>query len=514
MTEEKQAPKGRFSRRQFLQGFAAASAGLATTSLLAACGPAAPAGPAASDSPAANPLLGTQGDEMRGKTLELSLAVIAGWPPSQAPIEMFPLFAAMAQERYGYTVTVRKTEAPFAQLFQRVAPTLAARSQEFNLIVSDSQWLGALAEPGWIVRADDVYALNPELDIEVYSSLVRETYQIYPDGSDQRWGFPQMPDTQGIFMRKDMLEDPEEQAAFEAQYGYPLPTTYEEFLPLTMQEYEDIFEFFTRPDEDLYGLAAQYSKEYDFFSCAYHPFVYATGGDIWDPATGNVVGMLNTDANAAQLEYFVSLMKYQPPGAANFGIAEMIDLFTQGRVFAALNWLAVGLAMIPPEMEDKAIALPHPKFIFPNGQPDVIGAMGGQPWVINSFNDADHMRVCVDFLKWWYTDEAQAVFINENGGLPWSKEGVEAEGFEELNAYSRAFKYMLGEGKSRDFWHLPEYAELLAIQQEAYSAYASGQVSDPKRVLDYIAARQQQLLFENGRTETPVPAELQGITLS
>ena len=92
--------------------------------------------------------------------------------------------------------------------------------------------------------------------------------------------------------------------------------------------------------------------------------------------------------------------------------------------------------------------------------------MGGQPWVINAFNDDDHMRAVVDFLKWWYTDEAQSDFINNNGGLPWSEDGRQCEGFEDLKPYTRAFKYMLGEGKSRDFWHLPEYAELLDIQQK------------------------------------------------
>lgn len=503
-----------FSRRQLLKGMAVVGAAAVTANALAACAPtAAPAGGAAPAAGGASPLQGTVGDEMKGKTIELSFATIGGWPPSQAPMVMFPKFAEYAMEKYGYTVTARETQAPFASLFQKVAPTLASKSQEYNLIVSDSQWLGALSEPGWIVKADDVYALNPELDIKPYSSLVRNTYQIYPDGSDTRWGFPQMPDTQGLFMRLDMLEDPANQTAWKELHGTDLPTTYDGFADWTIQDYEKLFEFFTRPDEGLYGTAAQYSKDYDFFSCAYHPYVYATGGDIWDPATGNVVGVLNTDANAEQLAYFVSLMKYMPPGAPSFGIAEMIDLFTQGKVFSALNWNAVGLAMTPTIEGASVLVLHHPKFIFPDGSKDVIGAMGGQPWVINAFNDDDHMRVVIDFLKWWYTDEAQADFINNNGGLPWSEAGVNAEGFEDLKAYTRAFKYMLGEGKSRDFWHLPEYAELLAIQQEAYSAFASGQVSDPKRVLDYIAAKQQQILFDKGRTTTPVPAELANITL-
>jgi len=147
-------------RRAFLKS----SVGVgATAALLAACGApaAAPAGDGDGGDAGAgggdNPLLGSNETNMQGKSLTLSLAVLAGWPPSQLPIEMFPKFAAYAKEKYGYDVEVQKTEAGFAQLFQKVAPTLASGAQEYNLIVSDSQWLGALSEPGWIVKADDVY---------------------------------------------------------------------------------------------------------------------------------------------------------------------------------------------------------------------------------------------------------------------------------------------------------------------------------------------------------------------
>jgi len=512
---EENLMKGRgISRRGLLKGGAA----LGLAGILAACGDDEGEGSQTTinpeDVPDDSPLRGTQGDEMQGKHVDMGLAALSGWPPSQIPVDLYPDFSAYTEANFGYTTAVTKTEAPFAELFQKIAPSLAAGSQEYNIMVSDSQWLGALVEPGWIISADEIIALNPELDIPVYSSLVVNTYQVYPDGSGQRWGFPQMPDTQGIFMRLDWLEDPEEQAAFEAQYGYALPTTFDEFEPWTMKQYEDVFEFFTRPDEGIYGVAMQYSKEYDFFSCAYHPYAYATG-DIWNPETGEVVGILNTDAHAEALEYFVSLQKYQPPGAEAFGIGSMIDLFNNGQVFSALQWNAVGLFMqgAEGELEGKVLVAPHPKFEFADGSIDVIGAMGGQPWVINSYNDDDHMRCAIDFLKWWYTDETQTKFI-EQGGLPWSDAGVNEPGFEDSSAYARAFKYMLGEGKSRDFWHLPEYAELLAIQQEAYNGYAAGQFSDPKRVLDYIAVKQQELLIENDRCDVPIPDELKDVTLA
>ncbi len=173
-----------------------------------------------------------------------------------------------------------------------------------------------------------------------------------------------------------------------------------------------------------------YSKEYDFFSCAYYPFAYSTGGEIWNPETNDVYGILNSEVNAAAMEKFVGLQDYQPETFATQGIGDMIDLFTQGRAFSAFQWLAVGAFMHNPEAPeggvaspDQYLAIPLPKFEGPDGDANIIGAMGGQPWVINSFNDDDQMRVSVDFLKWWYLPETQDVFILENGGLPWSKEG-------------------------------------------------------------------------------------------
>jgi len=72
---------------------------------------------------------------------------------------------------------------------------------------------------------------------------------------------------------------------------------------------------------------------------------------------------------------------------------------------------------------------------------------------------------------------------------------------------------MLTEGRSRDFWHLPEYAELLAIQQEAYSGYASGQFTDAKAVLNSIASKQQAILLEKGRTTVAIPDDIKDAQL-
>lgn len=470
-------------------------------------------GSGADDTCPSSPLCGSDANNMKGKTVDFGYSRIAGWPPSAAAEAMWPKFQAYAREKYGYTANLTFAEAPFGELFQKIAPTLASQSQEFNLMVVDSQWLGALAEPGWIVPADRIYKLNPELDLEPYSSLVPNTYQVYPDGSGKRWGFPQMPDTQGVFLRLDWLQDPKNQADFKAKYGRDLGTTYADYENITMKEFEDLLAFFNRPAEGVFGTALQYSKDYDFFSCAYYPFVYSQGGKIWDPATNNVQGILNTDANAKAMEEFVALKQYQADSFATQGIGEVIDLFTKGKVFSAFQWNAVGAAMITPELKGKVLVIPLPKFPGPDGKPQIIGAMGGQPWVVNAFNDDDHMRVSIDFLKWWYSPEVQDDFIMNNGGLPWTKEGVNNPKYMEAIPYMASFKYMLGEGVSQDFWHVPEYSQMLAVQQEAFNAYATGQIKSAKAALDYVAAKQQAILFEAKRTTTPPPEGTDKLTL-
>ncbi|MEZ4610711.1 MAG: hypothetical protein R2838_10765 [Caldilineaceae bacterium] len=125
-----------------------------------------------------------------------------------------------------------------------------------------------------------------------------------------------MPDTQGTLHASGHVGRSENQAAFEAEYGKPLPTDYDGFIDwITVQDYEDLWAFFTAPTRIYTGWLRGTAKSMTSSPCAY-PFVYATGGDIWDETTGDVVGVLNRRTSAAQLEYFVSLQKYQPPESA------------------------------------------------------------------------------------------------------------------------------------------------------------------------------------------------------
>ena len=229
-------------------------------------------GYAQTPAPADNPL--------KGQKIEMAILGIGGWPPSRLGVDMSPDFAKYAKEKYGYDVTFTFQEAPFGDLFQKAAASLATKSQEYNIIISDSQWLGALAEPGWIVKLEDVIKANPGLDVEWIDPEVKLTYQIYPDGSEVRWGLPEEGDVVVLYVRKDLMSDAKEREAFKAKYGMDLPQTYEDWQNVTMEDFEKIAEFFTRPDKGMWGMAMQYSKVYDFMTMYLYPFMFSQGGEI------------------------------------------------------------------------------------------------------------------------------------------------------------------------------------------------------------------------------------------
>lgn len=469
-----------------------------------------------------------QDSPLAGKTIDMTILGIAGWPPSQLGVTLaMEGFKPYAKETYGYDVNFSFEESPFDQLFQKAAASLSTGSAQYNIIISDSQWLGALAEPGWIVQLNDIIAQNPELQIE-FVEAAQQGYRIYPDGSDQIWGFPQEGDTIALYVRQDLFTNPEEREAYKAaNNGEDLPQTFEDWEEVDIDRFERIVSFFHRPDQGLYGTALQYSKVYDFISCYCYPFMFSTGGEIWEGDVGSyrVEGVLDSETNAAGLARCKDFVKYGPEGVTNYGIAEEVDAFTSGSLATCLQWSALAFQMLNIDMNnpdqpadpskpinrDMVLVTVPPGFRQADGSLRRIYTLGGQPWVINAFNDEDHMQVAIDFMKWWYQPETQAEFARR-GGNPTDKATLSRPDFDTLQPHFRAYRYML-EGNSRDFWHDPNYSEMLAVQQEAFSAYVTDIEDDPMDALRYAACEQQRILFDNGRTDVEPSDSCADVTL-
>jgi len=449
------------------------------------------------------------GSLLSQEKVTLRILGIGGWYPSELAIKLAPQFNKYAEENLGYSAEILADYAPFTALYEKAASALAAHSDAYDIIISDSQWLGAFSTGGHIIQLNDIIESDSGFKAAVEGMYPehRASYMTYPDGSDQYWGLPQEGDDLVLYVRKDLLEDPTERANFKEKYGFDLPQTYEEFKNMDWETFEKVLEFFTRPEENFYGLAAEYSKEYDYISDHVMSFIWTWGGDIIDWKTFKVDGVINAPEAVEALEYYGSLLRFQPPGAVTYGIDQCVNAIAQSQVFSTLTWAAVGSPIFDPKLSkvyDKVMTVMPPGKKDENGNLHRIYCLGGQPWVISNYSK--HQKEAIDFLKWWYTEDAQWSFARE-GGNPVIRKIVDTEEFKNLNPWNRAYVDMIPGG--RDFWHLPCYSELLLIQQEEWTAYASayaaGELEDTRsaaqKTMDNIAQRQEQVLRDWGFLE-------------
>ncbi|WP_158228295.1 extracellular solute-binding protein [Pseudonocardia sp. MH-G8] len=173
------------------------------------------------------------------------------------------------REVFGFDLQI--DTQPYDALQQRVYAEVATRSSHYDILVVDTPWAPAL------VRALEPlgpYLENPALgdvaparlddmipkvlaDTAVYDAddEVRQfpTPETAADLGSVRsqgfevYGMPLQANAMVMAYRKDLFANPAEREAFRTRYGRPLT------VPATWDEFAQVAEFFTRPEQRLYG---------------------------------------------------------------------------------------------------------------------------------------------------------------------------------------------------------------------------------------------------------------------
>jgi multiple sugar transport system substrate-binding protein len=178
---------------------------------------------------------------------------------------VIPLF----EEETGISINV--DSQPYDALQQRLFAELASESDFYDIVIVDTPWMPALTnqvEPLLSYLNDP--NLNDVADVDVADFIPAVFYDttvykqdephlrfpgdtsgvdleaIQAEGFDV-FGLPIQANALTMAYRADLFADPEEQAGFEAEYGRPLA------YPQTWDEFTEVAEWFTRPDENLYG---------------------------------------------------------------------------------------------------------------------------------------------------------------------------------------------------------------------------------------------------------------------
>jgi len=384
-------------------------------------------------------------------------------------------------------VKVNIIQEPWGSFGDRFFTEMAAGGDAWDMVVGDSQWLGQGSSQGHYLELTD-FMVSEGMDKSVAPATLTY-YGEYPSASGRYWGFPTEGDADGWAYRKDLFEDPDNMAAFEAEYGYPLD------VPKTFDELMDMAKFFTRPEEGIYGVAIYTQKDYDAITMGVENTMFSFGADWKDPKTNEVMGIVNSPEAIASLEYYKELYDCcQAPGLSNAFYSETNDAFISGQAAMAMNYFAFFPALANPGVSPYAETTGY--FSNPAGPGgESYAALGGQGMSIISYISPERQEASKNFLRWFAQDDVQAKW-GELGGYTCNIKALESPTFLELTPFNPAFAETMV--KVKDFWNIPEYGQLLEVTQREFSGYVVEGVGTAQEAMDTIATEHDQILRDAG----------------
>jgi multiple sugar transport system substrate-binding protein len=402
----------------------------------------------------------------------------AEWDPATYLQELVLDF----EQETGIKVTVETT--PWGDFQTKTFREFAAKGDSWDIVVGDSQWLGAGATQGHYVDLTDWFIKNGVDKSMAPATIVG--YAEYPKGSKKYWAVPLEGDANGWAYRKDYFEDPKEMAAFKKKYGYELA------IPKTWAQLKDIAEFFHRPSENRYGVAIYTQKDYDAITMGVQNVVFAWGADLGDPTTYRVNGVLNTPGGIEALEFYKELYQFTPPDWGNVFFQGNNQAITEGLAAMSMNYFAFFPALINPSVNKYAKVTGF--FANPEGPGGRYASLGGQGASIISYSKKQDLAY--KFLEWFIRDDVQQKWA-ALGGYTCNANVLKSKAFLADTPYNQAFYETMFMVK--DFWAVPEYAELLEICQRNWHQYVVEGKGTAKEAMDGIANDWEAIFKKKGR---------------
>ena len=362
----------------------------------------------------------------------------AEWDPANYLQELVNEYTAET----GVTVTVETT--PWSDFQTKAFTEFNAKGDAYDMVVGDSQWLGAGSTGGHYLDLTDFFKEHG-----IAESMAPATVKSYAEYDGKYWAVPVEGDATGWAYRKDWFEDPAEMAAFKAKYGYDLA------VPETFDQMRDIAEFFHRPDENRYGIAIYTDNSYDALVMGYENALFSYGGDLGDYATYKVDGIVNSPEAVAALEMYRELYGFTPPNWGKVFFQEDNQAITEGLAAMSMNYFAFFPALANEATNPYAKVTGY--FANPAGPTGKQhAALGGQGVSIITYSQKQ--AESLKFLEWFIREDVQKKWA-DLGGYTCNAKVLESAEFRNATPYNEAFYQSMFIVK--DFWAVPEYAELL-----------------------------------------------------
>lgn len=227
------------------------------------------------------------------------------------------------------------------KLYEDMVQHRTVMSKDYDVFLLLTDWLPELIQMGGLTPLNTYLETTPPPDWPQGWSESMRVLQRDAAGTIYAMAYHDGPE---MFMyRADLFEDAGEQAAYQARYGTALK------VPQTWSEFRQIAQFFTRPEQGLYGamiagLNDGHNNVYDFFI-----HLWSRGGklfdDHWKPVFHGSIGQ-------EALQFYVDLItkdKVCPPKTLEYDSVASGVAYANGEAAMMWNWCGFSaVAELPP----------------------------------------------------------------------------------------------------------------------------------------------------------------------
>lgn len=393
----------------------------------------------------------------------------AAWDPANALVELSKDFTAQTG------IGMKFEFVPWTNFADRMLNELNSGGKLCDLMIGDSQWIGAGAESGHYVKLNDFFDANG-IKMSDFVAATVTGYSEWPKGTPNYWALPAFGDVVGWTYRKDWFERPEIQAAFKEKTGRDLTP------PQTFPELKEIAEFFQGREIDgktVYGASIYTERGSEGITMGVMDVLYSYGFKYDNPEKPyDMQGYVNSPGAVEGLEFYKSLYDCcTAPGASNTYMGEGIDAYKSGQVALQMNFAFTwpGFESDPNVGGGKTGYLVNPA--GPTGER--FAQLGGQGISVVSYSEKQD--AALQYIKWFAQPEVQQKWWSM-GGFSCLRSVVEDPAFAASQPYAQTFLDSMAIVK--DFWAEPAYATLLQDAQKRFHDYVVAGNGTAQEALD------------------------------
>ena len=406
----------------------------------------------------------------------------------------------------------------FDALYEKMILSYETGSIDFDMMIFPADWAGDFMAAGYLEPIPQEILDKIDLDdvIPLYADRIIAW-------GDTIYALPYDGDAHMLYYRKDLIENEEYAAEFEAEYGYPLAE------PATWSAYYDIAEFFNGREVEtagemapIYGVAeAQKRGTQAYWVFISHAAGYAKipGNPCFFFSCDDMTPQVNNPGWVQALEDYMHSTDLGSPDQLQWDVADTRVTFPAGVSVFNIDWGDVGPISYNP---DASVIIGDTGFApLPGGDrywdyeagewvdeanPAPFIAFGG--WIIAVAADSENKEAALDFAAFMARPEmVQMLAVNPDTGVNpsrysqfenidmWVEAGFDQEGAED---YLGAVLDTINHPNAVLDLRIRGSAEYLSILDVEISRALAGEIS-AQEALDNVAAQWDEVTDRLGR---------------